>query len=86
MPSIIVRRHRIFNDEVPALGVRPDSLVVASLTEMTRSNPAGPLDTPWAGAASMKVYTVVPRMDRVLVRGEIDWDDDLDVRITVLVA
>jgi hypothetical protein len=81
----LIRAHRIFNTEVGAGGVRPNSHAVVSLTEMGRSNPAGPLDTPFLGGASMKVYNVAPGIDRVFVRGEIDWDDDLDIRVTVLV-
>jgi hypothetical protein len=74
-----IRAHRIFNTDVGAPGVRPNSHAVASLTEI------GPPDNPFMGSASMKVYNVAPGIDRVFVRGEIDWDDDLDIRVTVLV-
>ena len=74
-----IRAHRIFNIDVPAPGVRPNSHAVASLTEIN------PPDNPFLGGASMKVYNVAPDIDRVFVRGEIDWDEDLNIRVTVLV-
>ena len=34
----------------------------------------------------MKVYNVVPREGAVDIRGEIDSDDDLNVRVSILIA
>jgi hypothetical protein len=72
-----IRVHRIFNTDVEAPGIRPNGHAVASLTEIK------PPDAPFLGGASMKVYNVAPGIDRVFVRGEVDWDDDLDIRVTV---
>jgi hypothetical protein len=71
------RVHRIFQIDVPAPGVQPNGHAVASLTEFH------PGEGPHMGSASMKVYNVAPKTGFVSVRGEVDWDDDLDIRVTV---
>ena len=80
----ISQTSRIFTTSVTAQGVTPNTHAVASLSEMARSNPAGPLDMAILGNATMKVYNVSPGLNEVWVRGEVDWDTDLDIRITVL--
>ncbi len=79
----INRAHRIFTFTENTPGVRPNSVVMVSLTEMRRSTEAGPIDTPFLGDATMKVYNVVPGTDRVTIHGEIDWGSDLDFQISV---
>jgi hypothetical protein len=59
---------------------------MVSLTEIGLSNPAGSLDMRFIGDATMKVYNVSPAPNTVWVRGEIDWDDDLDIEIAIFVA
>jgi hypothetical protein len=78
----LIPAHRIFTHRVNTPGVLPTSVVMVSLTEMGRSNPAGPL-FPIVGDATMKVYNVAPETNAVLVRGEIDWDTDLEIQISI---
>jgi hypothetical protein len=52
-----------------------------SLTEVDRGDASG---RPFIGAATMKVYNVAPGNGFVDVRGEIDWDDDLNIRVNIL--
>ena len=81
----LIRAHRIFEESVGAAGVQGQTTrSVVSLSEMGRSSANGPL-IPWRGSATMKVYNVIPENGSVRVRGEIDWDSDLDIRITVCV-
>ncbi|MED3928599.1 hypothetical protein P4594_26500 [Priestia megaterium] len=41
---------------------------------------------PFMGSASMEVHNVVPQDDGiVIVRGNVDWNNDLNVRLSVLV-
>ena len=43
--------------------------------------------TPFMGAASCEIHNVVPHDDGiVIVRGSIDWDSDINVWLSVLVA
>jgi hypothetical protein len=32
----------------------------------------------------MKIYNVAPRNGDIQVRGEVDWDEDIDIRISVI--
>src|SRR5262249_46147121 len=88
------RAHRIFEfalsvDEAPAFAITNDSIVMASLTELANG-------VPHSGAVTMKVCNVVatgftnPQTNlcsgTVKVRGEIDSGDDVDLRISVLIA
>ena len=78
----VFKAHRIFNHAVEA-PVNRDSRVVASLTEVALDG-AGP--RPHLGDATMKVYNVAPQDNgTVLVRGEVDWDDDLDIRVSLII-
>ena len=82
-----IRAHRIFTRRFTGLtGVTRGSIVCVSLTEMKRTSPSGPLDLPHMGDASMKVYNVAPENGSVFVRGEVDWDSDLDIRVSFLVS
>ncbi len=81
-----IRAHRIFNTRFNAPGVHKGSVVMVSLSEIGRSNQAGGLDTPFTGNATMKVYNVSPGEGFVQIRGEIDWDNDLDIQISLFVA
>jgi hypothetical protein len=58
-----------------------------SLSEITASHPGGPLDTPFLGDAVMRVDNVVPSNgDQVIVRGEVVWNTDLNVRVMFIVS
>ena len=74
-----IRAHRIFTQWFPFTGARNLSRAVASLSEIG-------VFGPFIGDATMKVYNVSPAQDIVWVRGEIDWDSDLDILVTIFVA
>jgi hypothetical protein len=81
------RAHRIFDfglsvADGPAGAITSNSIVMASLTEVDSNG------LPRSGPTSvtMKVYNVTPRDNEVHVRGEIDSGEDVDFRISVLIA
>ncbi len=71
------RAHRIFTKSLNFPEVNDGSSVLASLTELG-------IDGPLIGGATMKVYNVAADNGVVHLRGEIDWDDDLEIRATVV--
>ncbi|MPY53484.1 hypothetical protein [Streptomyces acidicola] len=72
------RAHRIFNLRVNIPGAVPGNLVWASLTECAPGS-----NIPFLGSATMHTYNVVPGDGFVLIRGEIDWDEDLLTRVSL---
>ena len=70
--------HRIFTETIPMPGITPGNNVVASLTEVDVNG------NPFIGDATMKIYNVAPRNGDIQVRGEVDRDDDIDIRISVI--
>ena len=76
--SGIIRAHRIFTRAFNFPGANSGSFALASLSEIG-------VFGPFIGDATMKVYNVSPAQDVVHVRGEIDWDSDLDIRVTIFV-
>lgn len=70
--------HRIFTETIPMPGITPGNNVVASLTEVDVNG------NPFIGNAAMKIYNVAPRNGDIQVRGEVDWDEDIDIRISVI--
>lgn len=76
-----IRHHRIFAVKIdPLLEVDSSTLAVASITEINIR------DEPFEGKANMKIYNVIPEDQAIVVRGEIDFDADLDARVTVFYA
>lgn len=73
-----ISAHSIFDMRIDHTGVTPLNNAVASLTELDVNG------TPFQGSATMKVYNVVPVVNGFLVRGEVDWDRNLRVRVTVI--
>ncbi|MFF1379286.1 hypothetical protein [Streptomyces sp. NPDC058308] len=73
-----ITAHRIFNRQINIPGTVPGNLVFASLTECAVGS-----NTPFLGAATMHTYNVVPGDGHVLIRGEVDWDDDLLIRVSL---
>lgn len=61
-------------------GVTSNSVVMVSMAELDGGN------QPFIGDATMTVHNVAPGHESVRVRGEVDWDSDLPVRISFLVA
>jgi hypothetical protein len=74
----IISANRIFTTTIELTGVKPGNNAVGALTEVDGS------DNPFQGDATMKVYNVVPMNNRFVVRGEVDWDSPLRIRVTVV--
>lgn len=72
------RLNRMFTQTIEAPGCRPTSNAFASICEVE------PNLEPKEGSAGMKIYNVIPRHDHIRVRGEVDWDEPLHVRVSVL--
>jgi len=53
---------------------------MVSLTELDSDG------NPFIGDATMKVYNVAPGDGVVFIRGEIDWDEDLNIRANIFIA
>ena len=72
--------HRIFTRRFSVAGVAFNSAVAVSLTEVSGI-------FPFVGAATMKVYNVAPNnAQEVIVRGEVDWDVDINIRASFVVG
>jgi len=74
----IINASRIFTTEIDATGVSGRNSAVASLTEIDE------FGNPFQGDATMKIYNVVPLNNRFVVRGEVDWEPAIRIRITVI--
>lgn len=75
--------HRIFTRGFNVAGVNRFTPVTVSLTEVFPATPGAALNVPGIGGATMKVYNVAPRDGGgVDVRGEVDWDSDIPVRVS----
>jgi hypothetical protein len=70
--------NRMFTHEITAPGCHPGRNAVASICEI---NPDG---VPFMGNAGMKIYNVMPGNNVVWVRGEVDWDEPINVRVSVM--
>jgi hypothetical protein len=72
--------HRIFTRRFSVAGVAFNSSVAVSLTEVSGIFPT-------LGDATMKVYNVIPdNAQEVIVRGEVDWDVDINIRASFVVV
>jgi hypothetical protein len=63
-----------------------NSVVMASITEIFPNPATGLLDLPGIGAAQMYVRSVAPQDGKVFVGGYIDWDEFLNIRISMFIA
>ena len=84
---VVIRARWNFMVPIGFGGVTNFSKVMASITELF-SNPgdAGQINLPGIGNAHMYVRSVAPQNNVVFVNGYIDWERDLTVRVTLLVA
>jgi len=84
---VVIRARWNFMQPISFGGVTFRSTVMASITELF-SNPgdAGQITLPGIGNAHMYVRSVAPQNGVILVNGYIDWDRDLPIRISLLVA
>jgi hypothetical protein len=81
----VIRAHRIFTRRFNIAGVSRFSTIFVTLTEVAQGD-NGVLDIPFIGNATMKLYNVAPRDGgQVDVRGEIDWDSDLNIKVSFVV-
>jgi hypothetical protein len=69
---------RIFNLDIDTHPVESGDPVFASLCELDSSG------RPFMGGATMRIYNVVPEHDRIKVRGEIDFDRMLHIRVALM--
>ena len=75
--------HGVFERTLNLPGVNSTSIVVASITEVSISD--GQVK-PKLGSANMQIYNVVPYDDGTVgIRGKIDWPNDLNYRISVII-
>jgi hypothetical protein len=78
------RHHGGFQQSFTHNGVNAGSTVMVSISEV--GNVGGQV-VPFQGAASLSIDNIVPGNDQsVIVRGNIGWESDLDVRLHVFVA
>jgi hypothetical protein len=81
MPAVhkVISASRIFTTTIENVpGVGSDTRAVAGITEVDGNG------NPFMGASGMKIYNVVSRPGRFEVRGEVDWEPAIRVRVTVL--
>jgi hypothetical protein len=65
--------------------VSNNHLVFASMTEVFPNPASGLIDLPGIGAAHMFVRSVAPQVGKVFVNGYIDYDRDLNIRISLFI-
>ncbi|MDJ1136816.1 hypothetical protein [Streptomyces iconiensis] len=76
-----INTHRIFNTRLFIGQISVNTNVYVSLCEVNRTN-----NSPFLGNASMKVYNVVPYNGFADVRGEVDWDEDIRIRLSIYIT
>jgi hypothetical protein len=73
---------RIFTFRFPYPECFPGANAHVSLTQVDRGDATG---RPFIGAATMKVYNVAPGDHFIDIRGEIDWPDNIIVKLNVFI-
>ncbi|MCX4750495.1 hypothetical protein OG455_34145 [Kitasatospora sp. NBC_01287] len=73
--------HGVFKLTFTVPGVTSDSVVMVSMTELANGS-----NLPFVGDATLTVHNVAPGNGTVQLRGEVDWDSDLSVRVSFLIA
>ncbi|MFE3226069.1 hypothetical protein [Nocardia sp. NPDC059228] len=73
-----VTGHKLFEKMIKVPGINRFNSVFASITEIDTQG------VPGMGLATLAINQVVPIDNAVIVRGFIEWDSDLMVRISVL--
>jgi hypothetical protein len=88
---VVIRTHWNFTQPIN-VPVDNNSIVVASITELTPNPATGLLDLPFVGNAHMWIRNVAPQATNtpgrgvLFVTGYIDWERDLDVRLSFIIA
>ncbi len=83
---VVVRAHWNFFQPINFPGVTNNHVVMASITEVFPNPASGQIDLPGIGLAHMHVRSVAPQNGIVFVNGYIDWETDLNVRISLFIA
>jgi hypothetical protein len=81
----VIRARWNFFQPLNVPGVTNNSVVMASITEVFPNPASGLIDLPGIGAAHMYVRSVAPQNGTVFVNGYIDWDRDLNIRISLFI-
>jgi hypothetical protein len=84
--SAVIRAHFNFLQPINLPGLTNNHVVMASITEVFPNPASGQIDLPGIGAAQMFVRAVAPQNGILFVSGYIDWDQDLNIRISLFVA
>lgn len=71
------RHHGGFQQTANTPGVRPTDIVLASISEINEQG------VPFQGLATLQVQNVVPGTDVTTIRGEIGWDSDVLVQLSI---
>ena len=82
---VVIRAHWNFLQPIN-LPVSNNHVVMASITELFPNPASGLLDLPGIGLAHMHIRSVAPQNGKVFVNGYIDWEHDLNIRISLFVA
>ncbi len=75
----LCRGHGIFTEVIRTSEMGPNSIVMATITEMTADN-----RVPHHGSARMQILNVTPELNRVLVRVNVEWGSPLALRISLM--
>jgi hypothetical protein len=82
----VIRAHYNFVQPINVPGLTNNHVVMASITEVFPNPASGQIDLPGIGAAQMFVRSVAPQNGTLFVSGYIDWDQDLNIRISLFIA
>jgi hypothetical protein len=74
-----------FLQQINYAGVTNNHIVMASITEVFPNPASGQIDLPGIGDAHMYVRSVAPQNGKIFVNGYIDFDRNLNVRISLFV-
>lgn len=83
---VVIRARWNFMQPINFGGVTNNHVVMASITEVMPNPASGLIDLPFIGAAHMYIRSVAPQNGIIFVNGYIDFDRDLNVRISLFVA
>lgn len=78
---VTIRCRWNFIHRINWVGLTPSSVVMASVAEVGL---IGGAHVPFIGNAHVWIKAVAPANGFVMVRGYVDWDRDLDIRISLL--
>jgi hypothetical protein len=80
---VVIQAHFNFVQPITIPGLTNNHIVMASITEVFPNPASGQIDLPGIGAAQMFVRSVAPQNGTLFVAGYIDFDHDLNIRISL---